>query len=280
MLNFRKRKWIVNQKENGRLTDCEIASAQKVSRMTVNILWRSYQKDGLDTLKDKPVGRKVDEIPFNVQQAILAKRKEGFGVRKIEAVLSNEGMKISHNKIYHTLKQANLVIPDPKKGRRYNYIRWERKHSNSLWQTDFCWIPRLHKWLIAYLDDHSRFCTAATYTTEATTESAINLLNEAINKWNKPREVLSDRGCQFYAPRSETSTYKEHLVSLGINLIYSSIKKPTTTGKIERFWLTHNTERWRFNQLDDFIDYYNYKRLHMSLGYKTPYEIYMKDVKV
>ncbi len=47
MLNFKKRLWIVKQKEEGHLKDQEIADSQNVSRMTVNKLWRVYKHAGL-----------------------------------------------------------------------------------------------------------------------------------------------------------------------------------------------------------------------------------------
>lgn len=280
MLNFDKKKWIIKQKELGHLTDTEIADSQNITRMTVNRLWRTYQQRGLEALKEKQIGRRVDEIPENIRKAILEKRKQGYGIRTIEGLLSLDGIKISHNKIHRVLRVEGLVIPEPKKARRRHYIRWERKHSNSLWQTDFCWQERLQCWIIAYLDDHSRFIVGTTYTKVATAEVAINLFEKARKQYGKPRETLSDRGAQFYSVLGGKSSFQKHMESLGIIHIYASVKKPTTTGKLERFWLTHNKERWNFNSLHNFIYFYNYKRPHMSLDYQTPYEVYARDFKV
>src|SRR3989338_9861366 len=49
-----------------------------------------------------------------------------------------------------------------------------------------------------------------------------------------------------------------------------------TNGKIERFFLTYKTEyiTGTFNNIKDYITHYNTKRLHMSLNYKTPQEIW------
>ncbi|MBL7101063.1 MAG: transposase, partial [Nanoarchaeota archaeon] len=90
---------------------------------------------------------------------------------------------------------------------------------------------------------------------------------------------LSDRGTQYYTNLGETCRFLEHLKSKGVQHIYASIKKPTTCGKLERFWGTHNRERWNFTSLRKFINYYNHKRPHMSLGYYTPHAIYIKDMK-
>jgi putative transposase len=278
MLNFDKKKWIIKQKEKGELTNQEIADSQRVSERTIQSLWAAYRIEGLKSLREKPRGRKADEIPEKIRQKILEKRKQGYGIRTIEGLLSLDGIKVSHNKIHRVLRAEGLVIPEPKKARRRHYIRWERKHSNSLWQTDFCWQERLQCWLTAYLDDHSRFIVGIQYTKIATTEVAIDLFDKSRKRFGKPREVLSDRGTQFYAPLGEKSAYTEYLKSINVEHILASVKKPTTTGKLERFWLTHNKERWNFNSLQDFVRFYNYKRPHMSLDYQTPYEVYSNDL--
>lgn len=279
MLNFNKKKWIVKQKEKGELTNQEIADSQRVSERTIQSLWSTYKNKGIESLREKPKGRKADEIPENIREAILEKRKQGYGIRAIEGLLSLDGIKVSHNKIHRLLKQEGLVTLEPKKGRRRHYIRWERKHSNSLWQTDFCWQERLQCWIIAYLDDHSRFIVGATYTKIATAEVAINLFDKARENYGLPKETLSDRGAQFYSVLGGKSAFLKYMESLGVIHIYASVKKPTTTGKLERFWLTHNKERWNFSSLREFIDFYNYKRPHMSLDYLTPYEVYTRDLK-
>jgi len=280
MLNFKKKVWIIKQKERGFLTDQQIADSQGVSRRTIQNLWFAYQTKGIESLRGKPLGRKVDEIPSMIRKAILTKRKQGHGIRRIEGLLNLDGIKVSHNKVHRVLREEGLVTPEPKKGKRKKYIRWERKHSNSLWQTDFCWQEKLQCWIVAYLDDHSRFVVGIMYTKVATTGVALGLFNKAGNKYDLPREVLSDRGTQFYSQRGGKSSFTEHLEQLGVIHIFASIKKPTTCGKLERFWLTHNKERWKFNSLLTFINYYNFKRPHMSLDYLTPYEVYTRDLKV
>lgn len=279
MLNFDKKRWIVKEKEKGKLTNQEIADSQRVSERTIQSLWSTYKNKGLEALRERPKGRKADEIPKDIMKEILEKRKQGYGIRAIEGLLFLDGINVSHNKIHRVLRARGLVTPEPKKARRRHYIRWERKHSNSLWQTDFCWQERLQCWIIAYLDDHSRFIVGATYTKVATAEVAINLFDQARKQYGKPRETLSDRGTQFYSVLGGKSSFQQHMESLGIIHIYASIKKPTTCGKLERFWLTHNKERWNFNSLQNFIDFYNCKRPHMSLDYLTPYEVYARDLR-
>lgn len=279
MLNYKKREWMIKQHEKG-MSVSDICRSQQVSRQAFYDIKKCYEKQGLDALKDKLVGRKPDEIPKAIQERILNLRNQSNGIRRIAGLLEQQGFKISKEKVTHVLKENDLHVQEPKKGKRYNYIKWERKHSNSLWQTDFCWIEKLECWLTGWLDDHSRFVPIAEYITEATTENAIRLFEKAAKMYGYPKETLSDRGTQYYAVRGESSRFLEHMKSKGINHIYASVKKPTTCGKLERFWGTHNGERWKFPSLKKFIEHYNHERPHMSLNYLTPYKVWLRDLKV
>jgi len=86
---------LVRQKEKGVLTDYEIASIQHISRMTVYRLWDRYCNFGVEALKEKPIGRKVDEIPNKIQEDILRLRKEDYGIHAIEGMLKNKNIIIS-----------------------------------------------------------------------------------------------------------------------------------------------------------------------------------------
>jgi len=118
MLNFKKKQWIIKQKEKGELTNQEIADSQQVTKRTIQQLWANYKQQGIEALKNKPKGRKIDKIPESIRRAILEKRKKGFGIRKIEALLKLDGIEISHNKIHKVLREKGLVTPEPKKGIR------------------------------------------------------------------------------------------------------------------------------------------------------------------
>lgn len=279
MLTKEKKEWIIRQKKKEVLSTKSIADAQGVTRRSVERIWKSYQENGAAALSSKQIGRQEIELPFAVKQQIIDLRKEGHGIHRIEGLLKLRNLHVSHNKIHKLFKRMNLVVPEPKKGKRKSYVRWERKHSNSLWQTDFCWVEKLGCWLCAWLDDHSRFVPVAQYLTEATTNNVISLFEKAAEQYGYPAQTLSDRGAQFYAVRGGESRFVEHLQSRGVEHIYSSVKKPTTCGKLERFWGTHNTERWNFSSLEKFLNFYNHQRPHMSLDYLTPYDVFVRDMK-
>jgi len=87
-----------------------------------------------------------------------------------------------------------------------------------------------------------------------------------------PKQILSDHGTQFYS-EDGGSQFTAYLKAHGIEHIMGSIGKPTTQGKIERFFQTFQLYYPRFNNLDRFREAYNHKP-HRSLNYKTPAEIY------
>jgi transposase InsO family protein len=60
-----------------------------------------------------------------------------------------------------------------------------------------------------------------------------------------------------------------YLEAHGIKHITDSIGKPTTQGKIERFFQTFEPHYPRFNDMELFREYYNNKPLG-SLNHKTP----------
>lgn len=138
MLNFKKRKWIIDQKNLGNFTDSELASAQKISRRAVQKIYANYKIRGISSLTDKIRGRKPTETPEAVLNEIIKLRQEGYGIRRISGLLDQKNIHVPIKRVHNELRKLKLIVPEPKKGRRYHYVRWERKHSNSLWQTDFC----------------------------------------------------------------------------------------------------------------------------------------------
>ena len=57
---------------------------------------------------------------------------------------------------------------------------------------------------------------------------------------------------------------QEYLKDNGIKHVPSKRNNPQTNGKLERFWYEYDKHRWRFENIDEFLQWYN-QRLHGSL---------------
>ena len=170
----------------------------------------------------------------------------------LETILDNRhGIKIPHNRIHKILKNHRLASNDTNKQRR---VKYERRHSMSLLHTDWYLIEDDQwrgKWLIAYLDDASRFIVGYSIFDDAT-ENAISVLGDCINRYGKPLELLTDHGSQVYANFGEIkafgiSKFQQYLIDRKINHILGSIHHPQTNGRIERFYQTFQSKIQHFN---------------------------------
>jgi len=95
-----------------------------------------------------------------------------------------------------------------------------------------------------------------------------------------PRDILTDHGSQFWSVRKGESSFDAYSESEGIKHIVGGIGKPTTLGKIERWFRTYDVEHARFSLHSKFIEYHNYERPHMALDYSTPAGVYFRDVPI
>ena len=150
------------------------------------------------------------------------------------------GIKIPYGAIFQILRAADISKTEPKESKRHTWIKYEREHSNSLWHTDWKLIDN-GKWTICYQDDASRFVTGHGVFEHATTENALLVLEEAIEKHGKPAAILSDCGAQFYANASEKKKkgickFEKRLAGLEIQYIVTRPRHSQIDGKIERLF--------------------------------------------
>ena len=160
---------------------------------------------------------------------------------------------------------------------------FERARPNQLWQTDlFTFVLKRQNrrvYLVAFLDDHSRFITGYGLHASQSTALVLEVFRAAITGLGTPEEVLTDNGSQYVTWRGK-SVFAKECEKRGIKQVVASPQRPQTLGKIERFWGT----LWRecvesavFTDLGDartrvglYIDHYNFQRPHQGIGGSTP----------
>ena len=204
------------------------------------------------------------------ERVISIRRKTGWGANKINQFIKE----ISESSIKRILGKNKLVKPNLNRKKRIKYVRWQRKHPNSLWQMDTSDQKVQGKHLFAVIDDCSRGCLGLFGLNNTSTAVIVKCLDEIIAIHGKPREILSDNGPPF-GLTSKHSKFDRWCNRRGIKHIRTAIHSPTTTGKIERFFQTLEKELpFCNNDLGLFRMRYNHSRPHSSLENKCPADIY------
>jgi len=219
----------------------------------------------------------------------LKKKHPYYGQNKIIKQLERfDGIKVKRNQVREILTKHNLLetssSPRRKKGKR----RFERLDPGELVQMDLMYYT-LRKnrrfYLITVLDDYSRFVMAHKICSRQTADNVIDTLEMAVEKYGTPQEVLSDRGSQFHSWKG-MSRFAKILDKMGMKHILASPQSPQTIGKVESWHRNIQRELFRqqeFNSVSDvraavadYVEYYNYKRVHMGIDYVTPADRFFK----
>ena len=159
---------------------------------------------------------------------------------RLEAVVGEEiGIHIPHHVIHDILRDEELAENQPGKARQRKWVRYERRYSNSLWHTDY---KQLHdgRWFVSYQNDASRLIVSFGVFDEPAGDHAIEVLEEAVKRYGKPAQILTDHGSQFYAneranSRRGVAVFESRLVEMGIRQVMARIRHPQTNGKLGRF---------------------------------------------
>jgi len=273
-LNERKIRWIIQQKLRGRGAG-EIALIQRVSHRRVEQVWQAYKQTGVTPTLKTPGRHRGEPIHLH-DAALVLKAYDELEVNALtlERVLNHAyGVKLPHNRIHIILKEAGRALPEPSKQTRRKWVRYERTYSMSLWHMDWKQLDD-GRWWIAAEDDASRLIVGYGVFQDPTAEHTIHVLKQAIIKHGYPREILTDRGSQFYANEGERkekgiSQFEQYLADNGIKHILCRVNHPQTNGKLERFYGVYEQKQHQFKTIDEYVHWHNEVKPHLSLNIET-----------
>lgn len=230
--------------------------------------------------KKKPGPRPGVAIGPAVRKSVLYYRdRYVWGPEKIAGHLRlRKNVGISHMQVYKLLKETGRNKPIGKPRNFWGKTRYVRKHVLSLIHAD--WKDVGSRPMLTLLDDHSRFILGSKRFDHATGENSVGLLEEAVEAYGRPEQVITDHGTQFWCNRSDgTSEFTRFCKSMGIKQILCSVRHPQANGKLENFHGQYDREIGNFSCHGAYIRYWNYKRPHSSLGYLYPSEVFFRDLK-
>ena len=220
-----------------------------------------------------------------VRRVVEIRKEDDYGSEKIHFVMKQEGFSVSQHIIQRILNEEGLTEPCEKRRGQRKYVRYQWPMSNYMWHVD--WTEYDDKQYIAFIDDRSRKIMAAGVFSNATKENTLFVFYQAIlmNEVS-PVIVLSDKGTQFFANiknkqgERALSEFELELNSINIKLWTSRRNHPQTNGKIEKWWHTMKMRKKKHPEetLQEFVKWYNEKRIHHALGYKTPEQVYLENL--
>ena len=255
---------------------------------------RAAAGEALDDRSRRPK-RLASRTPEAVERKVLAlrARQPGWGARKIKAVLERAGEAgiPSARTVGNILLRHGCIDPEESR-KRQPFQRFERKHCNELWQTDFKGEFRTldgrHCYPLDIIDDHSRFALRIA-AADSTLQVVIPVFESAFREYGLPQAILSDNGAQFAGFHQGYTRFEKWLMDLDILPIHGRLAHPQTQGKIERFHGTMKREFLRHRnfanaaqanaQLQRWRHTYNMKRPHEALGKRCPGEVYVPSTR-
>lgn len=273
---------------------CREMGMSKASLMAWLKVYRERGEEGLRSLPPPGGGggKERPRMPSPVVDQILALKRQNpwWGIKRIAQVLRRMFlMQASPETVRTKLHEAGLMNQKRPKARR-NLTRprfFERATPNQMWQTDI-FTFRLggrYAYLIAFMDDYSRFIVGADLFRSPTAEATIEVYRVAAGEFQPPKEMLTDNGRQYASWRG-TSRFEAEMKKDRVIHIKSRPQHPMTLGKVERFWATIWQDflvRAQFGSFEEareriklWIKYYNHRKPHQGIEGLCPADRYFE----
>jgi len=246
--------------------------------------------------KPRPQSTEKQALIQSIEQA-FSDSNSTYGKRRIQADLLDLNCKVGVYAIATIMKKSGLTAIRPKKKHYYPNAGEEQMYApnllirqfnpttyNTHWVGDITYIKSHQGWsyLACVLDLGTREVVGYALSTQPNAALAIAALNNAIQRQRPNTQALmfhSDQGCQYSA-----HVFREKLKHLGIKQSMSRRGNCWDNAVMERFFRSLKTERLNhlafinhssvISVVEQYIQFYNYKRRHSSIDYKTPHQKY------
>lgn len=268
-------------------------------RYPVNLLCQmlSVQRSTYYDWRTRPVKIiTLEELALRQRmKALFAASRDSLGSRTLMENLRSEGFDIGRERVRNLMKVLNLRV---KQKRRFKVTTDSQHHwpvaenvlnrefapnaPNQVWGTDITYLWTQEGWvyLAIVIDLYSRRVVGWAIDRRMKKALVIRALMMAVNLRNPPPGLIhhSDRGSQ-YASHAYQTLLKQHgmIPSMSrkgncwdnapIERFFSSLKREWTGDRL------YKTRQAAIADVREYVAvYYNSRRLHSTLGYKTPME--------
>ena len=234
--------------------------------------------------KEVEIKNIIDEIytacPFYGSRRIKEQLVRQYGFRICREHVQNMMRDMGLQAIYPR-KKLNLSIGD-KFHKKYPYLLKELKTicPNQVWGTDITYVRLKNSfaYLVAVIDWFSRYVISWKLSPTLENDFCVQALKEAL-EISIPDIHNSDQGVQFTA-----ENYVSALAEKEVQISMDGRGRCMDNIFTERLWRTVKYENIYLNDysgyneaeagLREYFQFYNNRRIHQSLDYRTPAEIY------
>lgn len=214
-----------------------------------------------------------------------------YGSRRIAAQMKREGVQICRNTAARYLQEMGIaaVYPGPNLSRRdsqhkvYPYLLrgLTIEQPNAVWGIDITYIRLNRGWmyLVAVLDWYSRYVVSWELDQTLEMPFVLAAVDRALETAT-PQIWNSDQGSHFTSPQ-----YIERLLARDIRISMDGKGRALDNVFTERLWRSVKYEEVYLHEYDSpraarrgvtrYLAFYNQRRPHQSLGYRTPSEVYL-----
>lgn len=243
-----------------------------------------------------PITASLDDIKLmTLIKSISVDSGNTYGKRRINVELNEQGNVIGLHKTRTLMKHLNIKAIRPKKSHYYPDSGNEHKYApnllkrefnpeklNTHWVGDITYIRTHQGWsyLACILDLSSREIVGYSLSTTPNAQLAKDALDNAIKREQPNTNKLmfhSDQGVQYSAKE-----FRNRLLQLNITQSMSRRGNCWDNAVMERFFRSLKTERLNplvflnhqsvVSEVDNYIQFYNYKRRHSVIDYMTPHQ--------
>ena len=272
-----KRRELVDQQHRS-LSIVRQCALLGVSRSS--LYYRAKETSQKDLSLMRELDRQYLETPF-------------YGSRRMRASLERQGMPVSRKRVQRLMRlmglraiyrQPRTSQPAPER-RIYPYLLRDLTitRANQVWAADITYLPmaRGFLYLVAIMDWHSRYVVAWRLSNTLETGFCAEALTEALGQ-GTPEVFNTDQGSQFTS-REFTQMLQDHSVRISMdgrgryqdNIF---VERLWRTVKYEEVYLKAYTDGLEAHRgLREYFRFYNYRRPHQALGYRTPAEVFYGD---
>lgn len=227
-------------------------------------------------------------------KTLFAQSRESLGSRRLVILLRKEGFEAGRYRIRQLMKKLGLAV---KRKKRF-VLTTDSNHkepiadnllnrdfapvaANRVWTTDITYIWTLQGWvyLAVVVDLYSRRIVGWSIDRQMETALITRALMMAINLRRPEAGLLhhSDRGCQ-YASKAYRKLLEQHQMICSMSRkgnCWDNAPTERFFSSLKREWLTGNIYATREAAIEDvraYVNYYNSRRPHSTLGDRTPIE--------